>query len=295
MDAAEAWKRALMLATICASSVSLGRAAGARDLPKRDPARAAILDSVRRAPGEKFIVKDLVRFGDFAYLCALVRDEKGFIQNTDGGLDINQWVLMSDGSRWLAMSSVGGFAADARHVDCAPSFRSDVKQVSSVADVERIFVDELRSAIQRDLQYDQLSDANLALDVLRSKEPSFDVSLDGAKSDIIWKREAVHRTPCSSPACREKGPILKELTAVRDDPSLSALQWNWCETVGLRADSLEVTKRCAADPAARRACHTGMNLPRDRLGLDACRSELERACLEALPRKACLRAPPAAR
>jgi hypothetical protein len=118
------------------SAVSSPTASGAasdgaphvRDLPKGDPDRQQILDAVRkielpRHDGKlKFVVRDLFRDGDAAYLCALLQED-GQLERTDEDFDVGRWGLRKRADGWHAADVGGGLAERASHVDCRISDR----------------------------------------------------------------------------------------------------------------------------------------------------------------------------
>ena len=79
--------------------------ARARDLPRSDPDRLAILNAARGKDDAKFIVKDLFKSGDFAFLCALKQDPKYGIARTDEMLDVYLFVFIKHESAWIAVNA----------------------------------------------------------------------------------------------------------------------------------------------------------------------------------------------
>ncbi|HXU83898.1 MAG TPA: hypothetical protein VN914_21030, partial [Polyangia bacterium] len=106
----------------------LSAPAFARDLPRADPERAALLDAARGKQAVKFVVKDLVRAVDLAFLCALLADEKGRLSKTDESVDVYLAFLVKDGGRWLVLDTGGSLSSDASHVDCQPGRMGGAKK-----------------------------------------------------------------------------------------------------------------------------------------------------------------------
>jgi hypothetical protein len=265
-------------------SLLSGDHAWARDLPKTDPDRRAILNAIPRDEvGQKLVVKDLVRFGDFAYVCSLFRTPDGYIQHTDESIDLGQWVLLRDGARWLPLPSGGGFAESTTYVDCAPNgLPKDVHRIRGEADIKRVYVATLGAALVDELTLGNrpgLMPLLVAFDVLRARDPAFDLPVEGAKSEILLGRH------------QAGDPSSAEVRAVRDDPALSAYQWNRCEVMGMRSN-FDVNKECAADPVIRQACPSHMMLGRDRAAVDNCERTLQRLCLARVPTWACFQFSP---
>lgn len=101
----------LMLATAYAGI------ANARDL-RGDPERGAILDAARANEPIQFIVRDLFKDGNSAYLCALqVRD--GAVDRTDDQFDVHKWALAKSASGWHAVELGSGLAASSTKGDCS--------------------------------------------------------------------------------------------------------------------------------------------------------------------------------
>ncbi|WP_206244128.1 hypothetical protein [Novosphingobium terrae] len=113
----------------------------ARDLTKTDPDRARILDAARQfavlgtsqASEEiKWVVRDLYRDGDVAYLCA-ARVTDGAIDRTDDAIDGYLFGLKRFAGAWSVAAETGTFfSAKAKPSDC---WYKD-KTIQSQADVE---------------------------------------------------------------------------------------------------------------------------------------------------------------
>lgn len=110
----------------------------ARDLDKGDPDRAQILDAARQGNAMKFVVRDLFKDGDFAYLCALEIDQ-GQIVMTDDQIEVHKWGLKKQAKGWQAVELPGNFADSSTTVDCrvcdhAITSRSDIQSAISHAE-----------------------------------------------------------------------------------------------------------------------------------------------------------------
>jgi hypothetical protein len=77
--------------------------AEARDLDKSDPVRKELLDLARRSPEDRFIVRDMYRTSDLAFMCGTKtwRDEAGFHEE-EGGED--HFLYVRNGKHWVAFN-----------------------------------------------------------------------------------------------------------------------------------------------------------------------------------------------
>ncbi|WP_205170558.1 hypothetical protein [Burkholderia sp. LMG 13014] len=109
-------------------------AAHARDLDKSDPDRAQILAAVHRLNDSnsnlkdyRYVVVDLVKDRDAAFLCVALADHDGGLILTDDQAGIMTFALEKRDPRWVAINLGGvGFAAGARPVqsDCVVNGRT---------------------------------------------------------------------------------------------------------------------------------------------------------------------------
>ncbi|HDR9485941.1 TPA: hypothetical protein QDC29_005624 [Burkholderia aenigmatica] len=116
-------------------------AAHARDLDKRDPDRAQILAAVHRLNDRdpnlkeyRYVVVDLLKDRDAAFLCVALAEKDGGLILTDDQAGIMTFALENRHPQWAAINLGGvGFAAGARPVqsDCVV----DGRTVNTRADI----------------------------------------------------------------------------------------------------------------------------------------------------------------
>lgn len=115
----------------------LSAAAAAGDLDRNDPDRAQILDAARKlvSPGPepvKFVVRELFKDADMAYLCALVQSADGHFSRTDEAYDVYQLGLRKQGNGWLATEVGGDLAASPSSVDCRFKRAIEIRSASDI-------------------------------------------------------------------------------------------------------------------------------------------------------------------
>lgn len=116
------------------AALTLCGAAHARTLDAADPERAGILEAAHRASkvDGRFVVLDIVRDGDAAYFCAVIREASGEIERTDESVDLYQFGLRRHGSTWEAFEFGPGLGNYPPKVeDC----RVDGRVLSTRADI----------------------------------------------------------------------------------------------------------------------------------------------------------------
>lgn len=248
----------------------------ARDLPRTDPDRTALLDSARKGEAVKFIVKDLVKFGDLAYLCAL-KSEDGGIIGTDDALDVYQYALLKQGGRWLPWDLGGGFAAKPSQVDCA---RSAAGPVSSAEDIQDALLDRLQDDIRRDLDFGAPDKSAMAmLQALRDKKLAADVDIEHAKEPYDATQLKVSNDHwCKDAACKAANrQTFERLNALSTQANVSSLAWNQCG-YGRRVFNLAVNLQCVQALSPLPYCRAHMKLLQDRSNIDRCMAEAKALC-----------------
>ncbi|MGU7779679.1 hypothetical protein [Burkholderia sp. PU8-34] len=109
-------------------TVALANVAYARDLDRSDPDRAHILAAVHRLNDKEpdlkdyhYVVADLVKDHDAAFVCVALADKDGNLEMTDDQAEIMMFALEKRDAQWVATDLSGvGFAAGAKPVqsDC---------------------------------------------------------------------------------------------------------------------------------------------------------------------------------
>lgn len=277
---------ASVTAAICIGLIGHPSAIAA-DLPHSDPDRAAILQAARPSPDVKFLVKDLRKFGDFAFLCALEQSADGGIIGTDEALDVYKWTFVRNAGQWHAIEAGGGFARDAQHVPCEID-RGDVvpslKKIETEQDIVSLTVNLVKAQIKSDLDYRQLVDANApVLRALESKKVFGDMPIEHEKKPFDPVQLQVARQRCASRSCAEDTVTAFDLLSkARTDDTVSSLVWAGCQ-YGLRALNLMVIQRCVSSAARLPYCRPHMTLNADRKDIGHCIADLRAKCEKDMP------------
>lgn len=117
----------LVVSAVVFSSVVV-HSAFARDLDKSDPDRAQIIAAVHRLNASdpnlkdnRYVVVDLVKDHDAAFVCVALAEKDGGLELTDDQAEIMTFVLAKRNAQWTAVAlNGGGFAEGAKPVqsDC---------------------------------------------------------------------------------------------------------------------------------------------------------------------------------
>jgi hypothetical protein len=263
----------------------------ARDLPRSDPDRAAILNAARGADKVKFIVKDLFKAGDFAFLCALKQEPNGGVIGTDDMLDVLQWVLIKRGKAWTAVRVGEGFAPDVSHVPCGfvdEAVRSKDGIIATREEVVGVLVVAFRDEIQRQLDQGTFDEDDLALlGMLIQRGLTSGISIEHKKDKIDPVQLKVCVDRCKSSACVDDNKSAFEaLSRWWDDAKISSLVWSNCG-YGVRAGTLVAVRECVREMSERSYCRPNMTLVRDRKDIEECLAETNSLCRRTIGRKMC--------
>ncbi|MFW0764839.1 hypothetical protein ACN0IV_03220 [Trabulsiella odontotermitis] len=90
-----------------------------KELTKKDPERAAILNVLRVGVYNKFVVKRLCATSSFAYFCGAAQDADGYLIGTDEALDFLDIIFKksSDG-RWQKIKGFGSLVTSIKNTNC---------------------------------------------------------------------------------------------------------------------------------------------------------------------------------
>jgi len=220
-------------------------ASSARDLPHTDPERKAILDAMRsspdRTPNSHYVVKDLYRSGDFAWLCAVESDKYGVVRNTDESITVHAFVLLLDKGTWILDSPWYGWLGHEGADDCSaagektldrpgpPASKDDFKAVWQfvvkkrlLGDLEhghfgKTLADEMQSKVAVLKAHGVLED--FVID--HSMEKFSQVYFDNA---AWWCKDANCRNAITQAAA--------DLSRLHGDSRVSSLVWDNCQHDG---------------------------------------------------------------
>jgi len=259
----------------------------AADLPRSDPDRAAILEAARPVPDVKFVVKDLRKFGDFAFLCALEQSTDGAIFGTDDQLDVYQWVFVRHVGKWHAIEAGGAFARNAQHVSCEThrvGADSAPQKMESEQDIASLAVNLVEEQIRSALHYHQMVDPNASvLRALQSKNLLRDMSIERDKNPYDTGQLQIAKQHCASRNCAgETAEAFQLLSKARTDDKVSSLVWANCQ-YGLRAHNLVFIQRCVSTASRLPYCRPRMKLTADRKDIGRCIGNIRAMCEKELP------------
>ncbi|HEX7815496.1 hypothetical protein [Dyella sp.] len=253
---------------------SFSGSAMARDLDHNDPDRAAILDAARQGEAVKFVVKDLVRYGDTAYLCALKNDGDG-IEGTDDALDVYTWGFYKGSQGWHAISLSGRFASSPDQVDC----RIDQTPADSADVVRKAMAESVAGTLRDSLEQSPLSADQLAqLTELRQAHILGDVDVEGDKIAYDKMQLDIVLEHCKDDACRQANQhAFQKLGQWQTDTKVSSLAWNRCR-YGLRIGSLVADQQCLEAAMPLPVCRPHQKLPQDQATISSCLVGIRQRC-----------------
>lgn len=255
-----------------------------RDLDRADPDRTAILDAVHRIDPldeyNKFIVKDLYKDHDAAYLCALRTDAKGNIGGTDDALDIYQYGLTRIQGNWIAVEIGGGFAESPDKVDCSVHG----KTIQSAQDIRAEMKEQVVKSLRDGLDFGKVDPGELAtFHQLGQWLPDFDIEHDkGTRQSAPLSYNAddleLANKACTSAACHnENQQAFDQLKAMAKDPQVSSLVWSNCQ-YGRRMQNLTVVAQCVHANVPRHECRPHMSFAHDHADIDRCLAAVTDTC-----------------
>ena len=264
-------------------------AANARDLPRSDPERMAILEAARDSPAIRFVVKDLYRSGDFAWLCAL-ESVDGKIHRTDQlAIEYNAFALFRDQGRWQAERIWSDFQETTGIPDCSRAIDQiegiDVPPASQ-EDLKAIWQSVVRQAALEDIRWGHRGDV---FEQLRSKMPALrklgvldDFVIDTPKTMTGKGDLDAAMARCQDSRCRA---VMKQATAdlVRQQANkkVSALVWYNCQ-YGLRIQRTDLIASCVETNAPKPQCRSGLRYFQDKDDIQRCLDNIRQQC-ESLP------------
>lgn len=274
-----------------AAAIGLGLAghssAVAADLSHSDPDRAAILDAARPAPDVKFVVKDLRKYGGFAFLCALEQMADGGIIGTDDQFDVYKWVFVRHAGKWHAIRAGEGFTPNTQRVSCEierVGINPSRQKIDSEQDIAGLAVDLVKEQIRSDLDYRELVDVNAPVyRALESKNLLGNMSIEHEKEPFDPVQLKVAKESCHSRGCVDDTvKAFQLLGKARTDDTVSSLVWAGCQ-YGLRALNMMVIQRCVSIASRLPYCRPNMTLKADRKDIAHCVGDIRAMCEKDIP------------
>lgn len=263
--------------------------ASARDIPRSDPARIAILDAVRSSPEVRLVVKDLFRSGDFAWLCVL-ESTNGVIRGTDDALDVSTYVLLLDRGKWVAVSAGGGLASSVRSAECGGEL-ADTAGLSGLPasedDLKALWQGVIRRGLLEDLRWGHwgknLDGARSTIAMLKEHGVQDDFAIDHPKVKLDQVQFDVAMQQCGKDArCqRAIAQAAVDLIRLHGDRRVSSLVWDNCQ-YGLRMHRTDLIANCVSTHVPKPYCGAGLRYFQDKDAIQRCLGDIRHQC-RALP------------
>ncbi|MDD5084388.1 MAG: hypothetical protein PHT88_05685 [Candidatus Moranbacteria bacterium] len=255
--------------------------ASARDLPRSDPARKAILDTVRSSPKIKFVVKDLYRSGDFAWLCA-VESKNGVLHSDELGLFVLKYVLLLDHGKWIAESAGEG----AGNVECGSELiygSPPAELPASEEDLKAIWKAVIHQALLDDLKWGHwgksLDDGvRNMISILKAHGIEEDFVIEHPKEKLDKMQFDIATEQCKDARCKKAmTQAAADLPRLRDDSRVSSLVWDNCQ-YGLRINRTDVIANCVDTHMFKPYCRPGMHYFQDKKDIQHCLGDILQQC-----------------
>jgi hypothetical protein len=273
----------VVLLAICLFGSVVAAGSGVRDLPKSDPDRSALLDAARAGEDVKFVVRDFVKAGDYAFLCALKKERSGGIVGTDDMIDVYRYFFVRESGRWIPIPREGGFTNDVRDVPCEIDLADDLPRapgethpvlLEHEADLVRVIVSEVQSTIRHDLDAGAVDpDAREQWELLGRKKVARDFSIEHEKpkTEPLPVQVTSQQRACKSAACKKAvEDAFHDLLVLRNDERVSSLVWANC----WQDADLAATRACVSAMSSRPYCRPAMKFVADRRDIDRCAAEI---------------------
>jgi hypothetical protein len=260
-------------------------AASARDIPRADPNRIAILDAVRRSPEVRLVVKDIFRSGDFAWLCVL-ESTNGVIRGTDDAFDVLTFALLLDHGKWIVESAGGGLASSVRSAECGselteaaglngpPASEDDLKALWQGV-IRRILLDDLRWGHWGK----KLDGVRSKIAMLKEHGVREDFGIDHPKVKLDQVQFDVAMQQCGKDArCRKTmAQAATDLTRLHGDSRVSSLVWDNCQ-YGLRMLRTDLIAQCVSTHMLKPYCSSGLSYFQNKNEIQHCLADITLQC-----------------
>jgi hypothetical protein len=259
--------------------------ASSRDLPRTDPDRKAILDAVRSSPEIKFVVKDLYRSGDFAWLCAL-ETENGVVRRTDESIEVSAFALLRDKGEWVSEHVWDGFLDATGKADCA----SAVDEIANVAsppgsedDLKAVWKFVVQRGLMDDIRWGHWGKSldggvRSTMAMLKQHGIQEDFVIDHLKTPFDQGQFNVAITQCKDANCRKAmTQAAADLTRLHGDNRVSSLVWDNC-MYGLRIHRTDLIANCVDTHMLKPQCRPGLHYFQNKDEIQHCLSDIAQQC-----------------
>ncbi|QNK00912.1 hypothetical protein [Dyella telluris] len=263
---------ALLPLTLASLSVT------AADIDRNDPDRAAILNAARGDENVRFVVKDLVKDGDFAYLCAL-KQEDGAVLGTDESIDVYNWVAYRQQGGWQALPLDGSLAPSGDKIDCT----QDDKAITTAAQIRSTIAARFAANVRVELHDGLSAETRETLRQLIQLGVLQAVDAEEAKKPYSDTQRRVVLDACDNDACRKGNQRAYErLQQMQPLPAISSLVWNSC-SYGMRGLNLTLIASCVEVTAPLPVCRPHQRLPNDQKTIENCLAAVRKKCESDVP------------
>ncbi|MCB6182227.1 hypothetical protein LIN78_01480 [Leeia sp. TBRC 13508] len=256
----------------------------ARDLPKSDPDRKAILDAIRSEPDEKIVVKDLFRAGDFAWTCTLKTTDTGEYYRTDESIEVYFSVLLKQNGKWLNQSVGGSFTESAAKVDCSwpqGKIASGNAIPQSQENIQSIWKKTLQAEWLDGLHWGKLPKMTAEMQSLAKYGLIEDISAETPKEGLDHTQISIMLDRCkkNSSCITQTKQAIQQLAILQKDKSVSSVIWNNCN-YGLRLFNPILIAQCVSKQSTRPECKPGQMVLKHQTTLSQCIDGIHKQCKE---------------
>lgn len=275
----------LKLTLAALSLLVLPLALHARDLDKSDPVRKQLLDAAREQPDDKFLVKYLIRDGNFAYLCAFKTDKEGNIEATDEDDDVYKYLLIKQGDHWTSHLYQTGLTPKYQESDCASETSKYDRALPANLSADMHAIQSEWIGYMLTILHDEpdprkwKQNDSAAYNALRAQGVLKTLPVDSAGKDMFHvklKYDLQKSNICkSNRACNDSADkSLAQLQKLSASNTVSELVWYTCDKSLDNDDKVEHLEQCVTRSQSKPYCRTGMDYFTDHTDVAHCFSEI---------------------
>jgi len=286
--------RLIQLCSIALLLFGITTSVSARDIPRTDPERKVILDAVRSSPDIRYVVKDLYRSGDFAWLCAL-ETENGEARRTDEAIEVNAYVLLRDKGAWVSNKFWTGFLGHEGTDDCSsaveqfydlegvPPAEDDIKAVWKFVIQERLMSDIkwgywgkglIESGHRGKGPEGGFGGLKLTMAMLKEHGLQEDFVIDHPATPFTQVGFDAVIARCKDAGCKKTmAQAAADLTRLQGGNRVSSLVWDNC-----RFGGMNVVANCVDTHMLKLYCRPGMHYFLNKDDIQHCLGDIAQQC-----------------
>jgi hypothetical protein len=256
----------------------------AKNVDIHDPERKPLLDAARNNEDIRFVVKYMIRDEDLAYLCALKMEKNGIV-STDGQMDINSYLFVKSGEKWIVWDEWGVPAEkyDAKYCEPSDDYYNglpDDLEGDSLALVSMTAKHTLEFLLEYRNETNWKPEQRDAISALRKHDWIERLPIDLGEKEVrgLSSAWATSEGPCHKEVkCLSNvKDYYERLVKLRNAKDISNLVWGACENRGIYGATLEGVDRCIATFRAKPYCRPGMEFFRGRADVMRCLAEIDK-------------------